>query len=249
MNKPYSSRRDLRAPILLIIEKLGGEATIPQIREELAIMLNVSDEFNYSTHSNGDEVFYKEIAWVLHGLQADEILDEEAPRGIHRLKIKPKTQQDSQNVFDDAASLTMTSVNECEQDEICNYYSELNLSKSELVEKIKGMKKSYADQIDINGTRYSRDNAKIAIIKLLRDRKCQICNIGIVKKDGSLYVEAAHITAKNENGDEEPDNILVLCPNHHKEFDYGLREIVNRNSEEVEFRLNGIIYKIRVGIP
>ena len=44
--------------------------------------------------------------------------------------------------------------------------------------------------------------------------------------DGSFYIEAAHIKPKSQQGTETPDNILILCPNHHKEFDLGKREII-----------------------
>jgi len=69
-----------------------------------------------------------------------------------------------------------------------------------------------------------------------------------LKKDGSFYAEASHITAKHKKGSELPSNILILCPNHHKEFDLGKREILKRTDEEITFRLNGKEYRIDLGL-
>jgi putative restriction endonuclease len=71
--------------------------------------------------------------------------------------------------------------------------------------------------------------------KILRDFECQIYGKYILKKDGHRYIEAAHITEKSHKGAETPYNILILCPNHHKEFDLGKRNIIRRAKEEIIF--------------
>jgi predicted restriction endonuclease len=71
-----------------------------------------------------------------------------------------------------------------------------------------------------------------------------MCGTSILKKDGSFYVEAAHITEKKHKGPESPDNILILCPNHHKEFDFGNKKIIDRTKEKLYFELNGRKYNI-----
>ena len=79
-----------------------------------------------------------------------------------------------------------------------------------------------------------------------RDYKCQICGTAIRKKDGGYYVEAAHIKMKSKKGPETLDNLLILCPNHHKEFDYGDREIIKHTEKEISFKMNGNKYKINL---
>ena len=74
------------------------------------------------------------------------------------------------------------------------------------------------------------------------------CSTTIKKKDGSFYIEAAHIKPKSQKGQETPDNILILCPNHHKEFDYGDRKEIRKGDESIEFILNGINYNISLKI-
>lgn len=81
-------------------------------------------------------------------------------------------------------------------------------------------------------------------MKILRDFKCQICETTILKKDGKYYIEATHITPKKSKGSESPDNILILCPNHHKEFDLGDKKIIKRTTERIVFEINGKEYII-----
>ncbi|TWI83276.1 hypothetical protein IQ13_1384 [Lacibacter cauensis] len=82
------------------------------------------------------------------------------------------------------------------------------------------------------------------IIKALKQKhhyKCQFpnCNSIIKKVNGDLYVEVAHIKAVHKGGKSVAGNLLVLCPNHHKEFDYGAREIEVISAKEVKGSLNG----------
>ena len=81
-----------------------------------------------------------------------------------------------------------------------------------------------SETIILNEKVYKRNNVLISIIKRERGFKCQICNEKIKKNDGSFYIEAAHIIPKKDKGNENKENILILCPNHHKEFDYGKRK-------------------------
>ncbi|MBT4290054.1 MAG: hypothetical protein HOD92_22240 [Deltaproteobacteria bacterium] len=43
------------------------------------------------------------------------------------------------------------------------------------------------------------------------------------KSNGGYYIEACHIKPKAEGDKDHLDNILILCPNCHKLFDYELR--------------------------
>ena len=47
-----------------------------------------------------------------------------------------------------------------------------------------------------------------------------------------------------KTGAETPDNILILCPNHHKEFDLGNKIIIERASDTIIFNLNNTEYII-----
>ena len=115
----------------------------------------------------------------------------------------------------------------------------IEYNKSQIIKELKAISPQTPELVEIRGKQYKRDNKSIVELKILRDFKCQICGFTIFKKDNSYYIEAAHITKKRHKGPETPDNILILCPNHHKEFDLGNKEIIERTKEKMVFDLNG----------
>lgn len=132
----------------------------------------------------------------------------------------------------------ISSADEDEQISIAEGLSKLD--RDNLKKQLKNIKNTKPDEIiEFHGKKYKRNNLAIALIKHLRGYKCQICETAIRKKDGSFYIEAAHIKPKSQQGTETPDNILILCPNHHKEFDLGKREIIEHTEYTIVFKLNG----------
>jgi len=113
-------------------------------------------------------------------------------------------------------------------------------------EKYLKNEKFESKQIESRFKHYSRDNLAIAAIKILRGQKCQICDYTLKKPDGSLYIEAAHIDSKKLKGKETRDNIILLCPNHHKEFDLLEREIMKRTKRSITFKLNKVKYNVEL---
>jgi len=138
------------------------------------------------------------------------------------------------------------SLDEREQNEIEAIYK--SKSKAEIANELRNIKPTDPKQIKINSKAYKRDNKTISLIKILRDFKCQICGVSIKKKDGTYYIEAAHITPKHQKGAEIPDNIILLFPNHHKEFDYGDLNIISQSKDIINFYLNDNIYKLNLKI-
>jgi predicted restriction endonuclease len=118
------------------------------------------------------------------------------------------------------------------------------LKIKEIIDDLKSLTPQAPQTVEYTGRSYKRDNKTVAQLKILRNFKCQICSANIARKDGRFYVEAAHIKRKSEKGTEMPNNILVLCPNHHKEFDLGDRTIVKHTNDEIVFELNGEHYEI-----
>ena len=66
-------------------------------------------------------------------------------------------------------------------------------------------------------------------LKKLYHNKCQICNYSFPEYVTSGYSEVHHVWPMANNGDDDYDNMLVLCPNHHTEFDY---RIIQFNSSK-----------------
>lgn len=141
--------------------------------------------------------------------------------------------------------LPYLSQDEKEQEELAKYYKTTK-TKEEILEDLKNLQSTDSEEIFINQKTYKRDNKTIAQIKILRGFKCQICGTTIIKKDGNKYIEAAHIKAKHQKGRETLDNIILLCPNHHKEFDLGDRTIRSHDSNFIDIVLNGQQYKINL---
>jgi len=76
--------------------------------------------------------------------------------------------------------------------------------------------------------RIIRDTKIAHDIKKLYNYECQVCGITISTKSGR-YAEGAHIKplGKPHEGDDNPDNLLCLCPNHHVKFDKGCFSIMD----------------------
>lgn len=69
-----------------------------------------------------------------------------------------------------------------------------------------------------------RDRRKSAAIKRIYNNECQFCGVCLKVSDSQYYSEAAHIRAvgKPHDGPDLMRNMLVLCPNHHLQFDRGI---------------------------
>ncbi|REK03801.1 MAG: hypothetical protein DWQ39_09105 [Bacteroidetes bacterium] len=150
------------------------------------------------------------------------------------------------NLTEENAEL-MLSKNESEQNELEKYLKKTKTRK-QLIEELIKSKSKEDETITINKIQYKRDNYTIALIKQIRGHKCQICSKEIITKEGTKYIEAAHIVAKSDKGKETPDNILLLCPNCHKEFDLGDRKIISHNKKTIKFSINGITHNIDLTI-
>jgi predicted HNH restriction endonuclease len=133
---------------------------------------------------------------------------------------------------------------EQEQEEIIKIYKQENIDYEKIIEELSSITASEEKKIKIKHKVYQRNNHTIALLKTLRDFKCQICGHRIQKEKGGYYIEAAHIKPKNQKGSETPDNILILCPNCHKEFDYGNLQIYSHTKNKIKFTLNGKPHKV-----
>lgn len=81
-----------------------------------------------------------------------------------------------------------------------------------------------------------RDRKKAVTLKRRYKNSCQFCGTRLQVGDGRFYSEAAHIKGLGEphNGPDKTANMLVLCPNHHLQFDRGV----------LRLRKEGTHYKI-----
>lgn len=79
------------------------------------------------------------------------------------------------------------------------------------------------DRVETTRSRVVRNTDLAHDMKRMYNYVCQICGDTRRGPDGNPYAEAHHIRplGRPHEGPDQPGNILVLCPNHHADFDYG----------------------------
>lgn len=89
-----------------------------------------------------------------------------------------------------------------------------------------------------------RDAALARRLKVSYDFTCQICGIKLDGPDGP-YAETAHIKplGKPFNGPDIKENMLCLCPNHHKLFDMGAIR-VDHDYRIIDFKNDAAVGKL-----
>nr|WP_315476241.1 HNH endonuclease [uncultured Undibacterium sp.] len=77
--------------------------------------------------------------------------------------------------------------------------------------------------------RILRDTPLARKIKRLHKNKCQLCSTAVMLASGETYAEAHHIMplGRPHNGPDIAENIIVVCPNHHVQLDYGAIPLIS----------------------
>ena len=84
-------------------------------------------------------------------------------------------------------------------------------------------------------------------VKVLRGHLCQLCEaMGVkapafMKRNGQPYAEAHHVqpVAGLIEGSLGAQNIMVLCPNHHRQAHYGEFDILSESGTGWSVKLDG----------
>lgn len=86
-----------------------------------------------------------------------------------------------------------------------------------------------------------KDQTIVSLLKQVANYQCQFpdCASMVLTKTGQNYVEVAHVKPVNDGGQSILGNLIVLCPNHHKEFDYGDLQINEQTLSKLSGSLNG----------
>jgi len=218
--------------------------------KNLSMLFPISlDANNYKTESK--KRLTGQIGFSYHDISlAEEIVKNELielqKSGIQEFEFK-KLKNIYSYITRKESDFEFLNLDEIEQQELIEIFAK-ETDQKKLIKDLSNVVASETEMVIVQQKTYKRDNKTIAQLKLYRDFKCQICNTQIIKKNGGFYIEAAHIKPKHKEGSEIPENILILCPNHHKEFDYGKLEIKNHSKEKIEFKLNDKNYNIDLKI-
>jgi len=108
-----------------------------------------------------------------------------------------------------------------------------NISHKDILDIIPSSMKKEPKRVKSITLRRVRDTKKSIELKKIYDNKCQICNYSFPNYIESGYSEVHHVWPMADNGDDDFDNMLVLCPNHHAEFDYGVMQF-SQNVQKIE---------------
>jgi hypothetical protein len=133
---------------------------------------------------------------------------------------------------------------EWEQEELATIYAQK--TEEQARRELMNLPTKPLEMIKYHGKAFKRDNYIIELIKKVRGRTCQFCGTSIPTRSGRPYIEAAHIKPHGEGWPAEPGNILILCPNHHKEFDFGKPTWREGDNGTTIFELNGKTYDVRL---
>ena len=121
---------------------------------------------------------------------------------------------------------------------------DLQRGLEELNERMKELTPERIQRI-VNQT-IRKDTAIVRKLKEASQFRCQFpgCDAQIRTKQGGLYVEVAHIQPVAKRGQSTLGNLLVLCPNHHKEFDHGALAVERQTPDSLSGTLNGRWFEI-----
>lgn len=76
---------------------------------------------------------------------------------------------------------------------------------------------------------FDRDYPAVNQLKARYDHACQICHTSMDLGKDRYYCEAHHLRplGRDHNGRPDVSNVVILCPNHHAEFDHFLFAILD----------------------
>ena len=84
------------------------------------------------------------------------------------------------------------------------------------------------NRVETTITRPIRNTEMVNKLKNRYNHSCQVCGEQRQRSTTEPYAEGHHLHPLGENGPGEKSNILILCPNHHADFDYGVIEVERR---------------------
>jgi len=77
-------------------------------------------------------------------------------------------------------------------------------------------------------------------LKALYGNKCQICRFTFPKKRGGLYSESHHLVPLGRKGADVISNIVILCPNCHKQLHYAEVKYGKKRNNKMSLKINNV---------
>lgn len=87
------------------------------------------------------------------------------------------------------------------------------------------------ERVSTTGSGYRRDDAVREFVLRRAAGVCEHCGTaGFELPNGTRYLEAHHVIALADEGPDTIDNVIALCPAHHREAHYGRSRVVLERS-------------------
>ena len=106
---------------------------------------------------------------------------------------------------------------------VTNNYGKMIEGKSDFAKDIVKLSDNFIKKIIFNSNKIKlkRNKKIINDLKKKKNFSCQVCGFSFQKKKGGNYCEGAHILQLSKSKIDTEENMLILCPNHHKMLDFG----------------------------
>jgi hypothetical protein len=78
---------------------------------------------------------------------------------------------------------------------------------------------------EVDAARAKRDSAVVRSIKRLYENTCQVCGKRRLKNDDEGHSNVYHLKPLADDGPDVPENVVVVCPNHHADFENGMLRV------------------------
>jgi len=92
---------------------------------------------------------------------------------------------------------------------------------------------------------YRRNPVLSSALKKKYKDKCQVCGCTF-QIDRGFFCDTHHLKPLKAGGIDISDNILVLCPNHHRIFDRSRIEIISRNESKIKVEASKQVFDIEL---
>lgn len=90
---------------------------------------------------------------------------------------------------------------------------------------------------------YRRDPGLSYALKNKYNDQCQICKKTYDVRQG-FFCDTHHIKALKDGGKDVSENILVVCPNHHRLLDRSFIEVISKTKRKIKIKENGKISEL-----
>ncbi|MDX2240484.1 MAG: winged helix-turn-helix domain-containing protein [Leptolyngbyaceae cyanobacterium bins.302] len=138
------------------------------------------------------------------------------------------------------------------------YIEKLDASKSPRISKAKSLIEEKVDPVDLSEppsrmittvSRIIRDTKKTNELKRKYKYYCQVCKRRISISESIYYAEVHHIQplGGGHNGLDLEENMIVLCPNHHAMFDFGIPQFLSNEKVRIRDKEYELLVKHKIG--